>query len=185
MNIFSAKSIGLYSLAIGSAIGFFHVVTSYGEANIKAPISVTGNYLITAQNLPGCLQGKTLLLRLQQSGIYLNASLSIVDRSETTMTKDIRPTLSGQLRNRQLSLSGLLPPEICLQPSQLRIAGSLVQPLSSSITTVKSTANSIAAIQGQLWLTNRSVSETLPVTNSVAFTGTFQPSIEPKSTQSH
>ena len=143
----------------------------------------SGNYLITAQNLPGCLQGKALLLRLQQSGIYLNANLSIVDRSETT-TRAIRPILSGQLRDRQLNLSGLLPPEICPQPSQLRIAGSL-RPLSSSITPVRSTANSIAAIQGQLWLTNRSVSETSPSNNSVAFTGTFQPLIEPKSTQAH
>ncbi len=185
MNIFSAKSIGLYSIAIGSAIGFFHFISSYGEANIKAPIPVGGNYLIIDQNLPGCLQGKPLLLRLQQSGIYLNANLSIVDRSDTTTTRDIRPTLSGQLRDRQLNLSGLLPTQICPQPSQIRIAGSLVQPLSSSITTVKSTANSIAAIQGQLWLTNRSVSETLAGANPVAFTGTFQPSIKPKSTQSH
>ena len=50
MNLFSAKSIGLYSLAIGSAIVFFQVVTSYGEANIKAPISIAGDYLINAQN---------------------------------------------------------------------------------------------------------------------------------------
>lgn len=164
MNLFSAKSIGLYSLAIGSAIVFFQVVTSYGEANIKAPISIAGDYLINAQNLPDCLQKQPLFLRLQQSGIYLNASLVKV--------RDIasRPTFSGRLSDRatspplrQLNLSGLLPTSICPQPSQLRLAASVS----------KSGANA-KVMRGQLWLSSSDVAPASPV----EFTGTFEPQVQ-------
>lgn len=169
MNLFSAKSIGLYSLAIGSAIVFFQVVTSYGEANIKAPISIAGDYLITTQNLPDCLQKQPLFLRLQQSGIYLNASL----------VKDLRdipsrPTFSGRLSVRatplpiQLNLSGLLPTSICPQPSQLRLAASV----SKSVA-----VNNV--MRGQLWLSSSDVAPTSPV----EFTGTFEPQV--RSSPSH
>jgi len=154
MNHFSAKSIGLYILAIGSAIGFFQIVTSYGEANIKAPIAVAGNYLITAPSLPGCLRDKQLFLRLQQSGIYLNASLTS-DRQDLTS----RPTLSGRLNIRQLDVSGSLPAAIC-SPSQLRLAGSFA----------KSTVAN-PRLQGQLWLTSPNTTPT-----PVDFIGTLQPS---------
>ena len=164
MTHFSPKSIGLYILAIGSAIGFFQVVTSYGEANIKAPIAVAGDYLISAPSLPGCLDRQQLLLRLQQSGIYLNASLAI-DRSALTS----RPTLSGRLSASKLDLSGSVPPQLCSLASQLRLAGSI--------------ANSTGASprwQGQLWLT----SPERPPT-PVDFTATLQPSTRQSSQTVH
>jgi hypothetical protein len=181
MNIFSARSIGLYTVAIGSAIGFFNLVTSYGEANIKAPIAVAGNYLIASQDLPGCLQHKAVLLKLQQSGVYLNASLmtidvannsdlqNITDRAATTSSTNLRPTFSGRLHdNRQLDLSGSLPPASCPVPAQLRISGSIV---SSSPTDGK--------LRGQLWLTNKDGVQGSPVN----FTAIVQPLA--KSSQSH
>jgi hypothetical protein len=154
MNHFSARSIGLYILAIGSAIGFFQVVTSYGEANIEAPIAVAGDYLISAPSLAGCLHQKQLLLRLQQSGIYLNASLAS-DRSALTS----RPTLSGRLSANKLDVSGSVPPTICSLASQVHLAGSFDRGTGSS-----------QRLQGQLWLTS-------PNTNAtpVDFTGTVQP----------
>jgi hypothetical protein len=147
MNIFSAKSIGLYTLVIGSAIAFFQFVTSYGEANLKAPTAVTGNYLITLKDLTGCLQRKSLLMNLNQSGIYLNASLNaieesemvkvleIIERSQLTNSKNVSPTLSGRLivqsaiavPNQKFSLSGLLPVATCAQPSSVEITGSLAE----------------------------------------------------------
>lgn len=163
MNVFSAKSIGLYSLAIGSAIVFFQVVTSYGEANIKAPISVNGNYLINARNLPDCLHQKQLVLQLQQSGVYLNASL-IKDKQENTNTRATRPTFSGRLQDLKLNLSGTLSPEICPQPSQLQITGSI----SKTSTAIERPR----LLQGQLRLTNRNIQSSSPV----EFTGTIQPS---------
>ena len=155
MNHFSPKSIGLYIIAIGSAIGFFQVVTSYGEANIKAPIAVAGDYLISAPSLAGCLQQQQLLLRLQQSGIYLNASLAS-DRSDLTS----RPTLSGRLSASKLDLSGNVPSTLCSPASQLRIAGSFAR-----------VAGSNQRLQGQLWLTSADNTPT-----PVDFTGTLQPS---------
>ena len=145
MKIFSVKSIGLYSLAIGSAIVFFHFVTSYGEANLKAPTAVTGNYLITFKHRTGCLQGKSLLMSLKQSGIYLNASLIAVEEPDNTKilatierlqsinSRDVPPTLSGRVLvqsavappQQKFSMSGLLPPGICPQSSPMEITGSL------------------------------------------------------------
>jgi hypothetical protein len=170
MNVFSAKSIGLYSLAIGSAIGFFHLVTNYGEANIKAPISVNGNYLITAQNLPDCLQQKQLVIKLQQSGIYLNASI-VTDKQELTNNRDTRPTFSGRLQDRKLNLSGTLPTDICSQLSQVQIVGAIANTSSQS--------DRHQLLQGQLLLTNQNISQPLPV----KFTGTLQPSN--RAAQSH
>jgi hypothetical protein len=149
MKKISVKSIGLYILAIGSAIVFFHLVTSYGEANLKAPTAVTGNYLITLKNLTGCLQSKSLLMNLKQSGIYLNASLNAiedsdiakaldtVERLQLIISKDFPPTLSGRLLiqsavalpDQKFSLSGLLPVTTCHQSSSVQITGSLAESL--------------------------------------------------------
>lgn len=176
MNVFSAKSIGLYSLAIGSAIVFFNFVTSYGEANIAAPPPMAGNYPIIAENLTGCLAHKTLLLNIQQSGIYLNANLNLIDvknpdirqskvkdRSATTPTTQSRPTFSGRLTGRQLHLSGLIPVTSCPISSRLQISGSISS---------RGTQNS-HQIQGQLQLTDRAQPQGLPVN----FTATQQPLI--------
>jgi hypothetical protein len=169
MNIFSAKSIGLYSLAIGSSIVFFNFVTSYGEANIKAPISITGNYLITAENLPECLHHKQLLLKLEQSGIYLNASL-VDDRQGMTTISENLPTLSGRLHDRELNLGGLLPTSICPELLQLRM---------KSLVKIRSATDRKQQLQGQVWFDRQSRSATPPVD----FTGNLQPST--RSIQSH
>jgi hypothetical protein len=185
MNVFSVKSIGLYSLAIGIAIGFFHLVTSYGEANIKAPISIAGKYVIAAPDLPGCLQHKALLMTIQQSGVYLNANLIIIDglkgtdilqitdRSTSSSSTDIRPTFSGRLQDRQFDLSGLAPITTCPVPSQLRIAGSISN--TNSATKIPRQRQ----LQGQLWLNSQNSNQTSPVD----FTATLQPST--RSTRSH
>jgi hypothetical protein len=175
MNVFSAKSIGLYSLAIGSAIGFFNLVTSYGEANIKAPQPMAGIYAIVAENLPGCLHHKALSFNIQQSGIYLNANLNaidlkntdslnikVTDRPPTTPIANPRPTFSGKLQEQQLDLNGIVPTTTCPVRTQLRLSGSLA----------KSGANvRQLKLQGQLWLTDRDNAPGSPVN----FTATQQP----------
>jgi hypothetical protein len=169
MTLFSAKSIGLYSLAIGSAIGFFNIVTSYGEANIKAPLLVAGNYLITSPNLPACFQQKQLVLKVQQSGMYLNASIATASQTSGADRED-RPTFSGRLHDLQLDLNGQMPADICPQGSQLKI--------SSKISKVRSTSDRERLksdidrqLQGQLWLKT----PTEPTAKSIAFTGILQP----------
>ena len=189
MKVFSVKSIGLYSLAIGGAIVFFHFVTSYGEAKIEAPISIAGNYLIAGQDLPGCLQHKALLFKLQQSGIYLNAHLvaideskgidllETIDRSEKTTTTDIRPTFSGKLntatRPNQLDLTGLIPTKTCQLPSQLRVTGSIAS-------TDAPIYYRTPQLKGKLWLTSQDLTQALPV----EFTGVLRKKTS-SSIQSH
>jgi hypothetical protein len=191
MKSFSVKSIGLYSLAIGSAIVFFQFVTSYGEANIKAPSSVAGNYLIARQKLPGCLQNKALLLKLQQSGIYLSANLMVIDEPKggdipetidrfsrrDAAPADPRPTFSGKLqtatRPNQLDLIGLMPTKACPPSSQLRMTG-LIAANDARI------YYRTPQLQGKLWLTSPDLNQALPV----EFTGVRQKTI-PSSTQSH
>lgn len=187
MNVFSLKLVGLYSLAIGATIVFFHTVTSYGSANLKAPISIEGNYLLNDQKLPGCLQHKTLLLKLQQSGIYLNASLVEIDRlvgvdtnklvdKDLSTNRNIRPTLSGKLvqsastlPTQTFRLIGLLPTAICAQSSQLDISGSLAEKLIPS---------QPQQLQGQLAISNGTNTWTQPV----KFTGNSIPSIRSNET---
>jgi hypothetical protein len=189
MKVFSIKSIGLYSLAISGAIIFFHFVTSYGEANIKAPISVAGSYLIAGQDLPGCLQHKALLFKIQQSGIYLNANLIAIDqsndvdmleainRSGKATTTNIRPTFSGKLDTStlptQLDLIGLIPTKTCPLPSQLRVTG-LIASADAPI------SDRTPQLQGKLWLTSQDLTQALPV----EFTGVLQKKTS-SSIQSH
>ncbi len=179
MNVFSAKSIGVYALAIGSAVGFFNLVTSYGEANIKAPQAIAGNYPLIAENLPGCLQRKALLFNIQQSGIYLNANLTTIDvvkpaaasapENRSTPKTDSRPTFSGRLQGQQLDLSGLVPITICPIPSQLRLSG----------TFARSGDRHGQKLLGKLWLADR----TQPQGSPVNFTATQQPLVP--ATSSH
>ena len=169
MTLFSAKSIGLYSLAIGSAIGLFNIITSYGEANIKAPIPVTGNYLITSPNLPDCFQQKQLVLKIQQSGMYLNASIATASQTIGT-ENETRPTFSGRLQDRQLELSGRVPTDIGSQCSQLKITGTIVKiGVTAAQKPLKPDLD--RQLQGQLWLTNLPNQTGKPI----AFTGVLQP----------
>ncbi len=169
MTLFSAKSIGLYSLAIGSAIGFFNIVTSYGEANVKAPLLVTGNYLITSPNLPACFQQKQLVLKVQQSGMYLNASITTASQMSGT-DRESRPTFSGRLHDLQLELNGQMPADICPQGSQLKISSKISQVRSTSVQKpLKPDVD--RQLQGQLWLTT----PTEPTAKSIEFTGILQP----------
>lgn len=188
MNVFSLTSVGLYSLTIGTTVVFFNFVTSYGSANLKAPISVEGSYLINDQKLPGCLQNKTLLLKLQQSGIYLNASLIEIDRfigadmtktidKSLSINRNIQPTLSGKLvqsaatlPTQKFSLSGSLPIVNCAQSSQLEISGSLGEKL---------TPKHPQQLQGQLAISNGTNIQT----QAVEFTGKSIPSV--RSNDSH
>ena len=168
MNNFSARSIGLYTLAIGGSIAFFHLVTSYGEAHIKAPLAITGRYAIVTSNLPGCLQNKQLLLDLQQSGMYLNASL-VANSSNITASAITRPTLSGQLHDRQLNLSGSLPSTICPQLASVRIAGTIATD---------------RQLHGQIWLTSDRLGAQ-PAIDPNKFTATPQSISKPATTTTH
>lgn len=108
---FNFKSLAFYGVAIGLVLLLFKAVTAYGEANLKAPAPIGGRYRLTlAQNLPNCLKSNTLVLTIQQSGIYLNGFLLPAETTaEQARASEKNPSLTGQLSNQQLSLAGTVP----------------------------------------------------------------------------
>ncbi|AFY43613.1 hypothetical protein [Nostoc sp. PCC 7107] len=122
MNV---KSLTFYGVAIGSVLLLFKTVTAYGENNLKAPSVVDGRYSITlSTNLPSCDIADSLVLKIQQSGIYLNASLLPVNSHVDT---EQPLSLKGILQNQQISFSGKVTPEILCphQDSQLETSKSV------------------------------------------------------------
>ncbi|MHC5599748.1 MAG: hypothetical protein ACYTXC_28090 [Nostoc sp.] len=104
MNHFNFKSLAFYGVAIISVLVLFKTVSAYGEKNLKAPPIVNGRYRLTlAENLPNCEKSDTLTLNIEQSGIYLNASVLPANANADT---DEKHSLAGILKNQQLNLSG-------------------------------------------------------------------------------
>lgn len=104
---FSPKSLIFYGCAIGSVTLLFSLASAYGEANLKAPDRIDGRYPLSVSSLPKCLQAESLILNVQQSGVFLTGSLLPNSASErmVQMARD-RPSLIGNWRNPQLTLEG-------------------------------------------------------------------------------
>jgi hypothetical protein len=126
-NHFTLKSLSFYGVAIAFVVILFSVVTTYGEANLKAPQKIDGRYQIPAQDLPGCLKSEQLILLVQQSGIYLTGSLLTADTVDTLGKRATeRPSMTGNWGNQQLTLYGdasYLPK--C--QGEIRIQGAIAQ----------------------------------------------------------
>jgi len=104
MNHFNFKSLAFYGVAISSVLILFKTVTAYGEKNLKAPFLLSDRYRLTlAENLPNCGKSDTLTLNIEQSGIYLNASVLSANANADINQKH---PLIGILKNQQLNLSG-------------------------------------------------------------------------------
>ncbi|MBD2772455.1 hypothetical protein [Iningainema tapete] len=108
MHHLNLKSLAFYGVAIGSVLLLFKVVTVYGETKLKAPSQIEENYRLSFQkNLPICEKSDVLMLKIQQSGIYLNGFLLPADATTELFTSTTsNPTLTGRLSNQQLNLSG-------------------------------------------------------------------------------
>lgn len=119
MKHFNFKSLGFYGAAIIGVVVLFEAVTTYGEANLKAPASIDGRYRLSyTQNLPNCAKSDTPVLTIEQSGIYLNGFL-LPANSDTQKGKGgkQKPSLTGQFSNQQLSLIGTVPSStLCNKP---------------------------------------------------------------------
>jgi hypothetical protein len=117
MSHFSLKSLTFYGVAIGSVLVLFKVVTAYGETSLKAAPAISDRYRLTlAENLPNCEKSKSLMLNIQQSGIYLNGSL-VPETANTEKSKANapKPTLTGLFKNQQLNLTGQIPKSVLCQ----------------------------------------------------------------------
>jgi len=111
MSHFNFKSLTFYGIAIGLVLVLFEVVTAYGESNLKAPAPIDGRYRLSYQK-PNPLKLNALVLTIQQSGIYLNGSLLPAQTNAQPTSAEEILSLTGQMRNQQLSLTGTVPRSI-------------------------------------------------------------------------
>lgn len=114
-NHFNPKSLLFYGTMIGSVAILFRITTAYGESHLKAPPDVSGRYLST-QPISECPSDSRLVLVIQQSGIYLNGSLLLVDETQETArvashtaAPEEKHFLTGLLEQQQVNLSGTVP----------------------------------------------------------------------------
>jgi len=110
MNHLSLKSLAFYGIAIGSVALLFKVVTAYGESNLKAAPAIAGNYRFDPKSLPECLKSDSLVLTIEQSGVYLSGNLrSGSSQAEREKIAEEPPSLHGKWETQGLSLSGAVP----------------------------------------------------------------------------
>jgi hypothetical protein len=127
MSHFSLKSLAFYGTAIGSVLLLFNIVTAYGESSLKAPSSINGRYRLQfSQNLPDCEKSDSVLLNIQQSGIYLNASALAMDTDHEASTKSDISSLSGILNGQSLKLKGSVTKlALCNMTDENKIQGNI------------------------------------------------------------
>lgn len=95
------KTLAFYTTVISSVLLLFKIVTAYGENNLKAPIAISRRYRLTnLENLPNCQKPDTLMLNIQQSGMFLNGSLlSTTNTKEKSQAKIIYRSLANSTIN--------------------------------------------------------------------------------------
>jgi hypothetical protein len=110
MNHLSVKSLAFYGVAIGLVALLFKVVSAYGETNLKAAPAIGGSYRFDAKSLPECLKSDSLVLTIEQSGVYLSGNLrSGSSEADREKIAEETPPLHGKWENQGLSLSGAVP----------------------------------------------------------------------------
>ncbi|MEY3869199.1 MAG: hypothetical protein RLZZ338_3090 [Cyanobacteriota bacterium] len=127
MPKFNVKTVMFYGAMIGSVIVLFKAVTAYGETNLKAPPPIDGGYRLKGNHLPECLKTETLMLIVNQSGIYLGGSLLPVNQNgELEISVDEKPSLDGRWKKTGLSLSGNVPHLTrCNSSDKVKIEGTI------------------------------------------------------------
>ena len=116
------KFLIFYGVTICSVVGLFQVVTAYGETNIKAPPPIEGMYKISATSLAQCLNTDTLILEIQQSGVYLNGLLLPESKDvPPEIAGNEKPSLLGNFENLKVNLSGNIAQLKPCNVSQVRI----------------------------------------------------------------
>jgi hypothetical protein len=109
MNHLSLKSLAFYGVAIGAVAILFKVVSAYGETNLKAAPAIAGSYRFDAKSLPECLKSDSLVLTIEQSGVYLSGNLRSGSTEGREKTAEEKPSLFGKWETQGLNLSGAVP----------------------------------------------------------------------------
>ena len=109
------KLLAFYVVMTGLVVVLFNVVTTYGESNLKAPINISGKYLLESPNLPNCLKSEKLNLTIQQSGNYIVGELSVnpptpevPKSSESPKNNPSQPTSESKNPHQNIKLNGLM-----------------------------------------------------------------------------
>ena len=122
---FNWKSFVFYAATIASVLILFKGVTAYGETQLKAPVSIGGDYSIEFDTPPKCLKDKDFTLKIEQSGIYIFANL-VLEKSADNLEKI---PLSGKFKEPKMILSGISNPllfcssDLSPDPNQLTLTG--------------------------------------------------------------
>lgn len=110
MNHLRLKSLAFYGITIGLVALLFKVVSAYGETNLKAAPAIGGSYRFDAKSLPECLTSDSLVLTIEQSGVYLSANLrSGSSEADRKKRAEETPSLHGKWETQGLSLLGAVP----------------------------------------------------------------------------
>ncbi|MEG3897846.1 MULTISPECIES: hypothetical protein [unclassified Microcoleus] len=110
MHQFNVKKLAFYGVSIAFVAVLFKIVSAYGETNLKAAPAIGGNYRFDAQSLPECLKSDSLVLTIEQSGVYLSGNLrSGSSEGDRVKTAEEKPSLFGKWETQGLSLSGAVP----------------------------------------------------------------------------
>jgi hypothetical protein len=160
MPKFKFKTLAFYTTVISSVLLLFKIVTAYGESNLKAPIAISGRYRLTdLENLPNCQKPDTLMLDIQQSGMFLNGSLlSTSNTKEISLESENNLSLIGKLNNQQLTLSGKVRKAIiCSNPEPQTSVKTQSQTDNSNLS-IQATLNPQGGFVGQITTSNLSKS---------------------------
>lgn len=103
---FHTKSLAFYGAMTAAVFLLFQAVTAYGEKQLKAPISLGGDYTIQLENPPQCLKNRDLVLQIEQSGIYVFAKLGLKNAEHN---RD-KIKLQGNLKDHEMNISGTFNP---------------------------------------------------------------------------
>jgi hypothetical protein len=125
MHHFHCKLLAVYCVAVSSVLLLFQSVTLFGDRQLQASPKISDRYrLLMAKNLANCEKSPDLILNLQQSGIYVNASVSSTNYNTTiSAINSHQNSFTGILRNQQLQLSGKIDSSILCPINPTRLAG--------------------------------------------------------------
>jgi len=95
-----------YIFSITGVVILFNLVTSYAQSNLKVSSKLGNTFSIDSKGFSECLNESKLLLKIKQSGLYLNADLVPSSREKNLSTNESLPSLTGHLHNSRVSLKG-------------------------------------------------------------------------------
>jgi hypothetical protein len=108
MSHFNRKTATFYGIAIGSVLILFNIITAYGEANLKASPTIGGSYKLEIVPQANCSNPEKLLLLIEQSGVYLGATLLPNKSSQALVEYPKFFPLSGKWNQEKIKLAGTI-----------------------------------------------------------------------------